>query len=130
MAAACRVGICDDVDAYRQVLGIVLGVEPGLELVGEASNGQEAIDLVDREDVDVLLLDISMPEMDGLEALPLVRAASPRTKVVMLTGYGSEVTRRRAMELGASLYLEKGASPSGILDAIRKVHDAPHDAQR
>ncbi|MCW2962392.1 MAG: LuxR family transcription regulator [Thermoleophilia bacterium] len=117
-----RLGICDDVPAFRRLLSLVFQMENDIEVVGEAGNGLEAIDLVSSRVVDVLLIDMSMPIMDGLEALPKILDASPSTKVVMLTGFGTDAIRRRAMDAGAARYLEKGLLPDEILRAIREVH--------
>lgn len=97
-------------------------LEPDIEVVGQAGDGQEAIDLVASTPVDVLLLDLAMPTMDGLEALPKLRAASPDTRVIMLTGFGTREIRERALAAGADRYLEKGIMPDEILAAIRDVH--------
>ncbi len=114
----CRVGICDDVADFRRVIGIMLRAEQGVEVVGEAGNGQEAIDLVTSTAIDVLVLDVAMPVMDGLEALPSIRKASPSTRVVMFTGFGSPAVRRQAEELGAYAYIDKGTGPAELIAAI------------
>ncbi len=114
----CRVAICDDVADFRRVLELLLETEPNMEVVGQASNGREAIELVTTTEVDVLLLDVAMPIMDGLEALPHVVAASPATAVVMLSGFGS-AAQRQAEEMGAASYIEKGTPPNAMVDAIR-----------
>ena len=119
---ACRLAICDDVEAFRRLLSIVFELESDIEVVGQAGDGQEAIDLVASTPVDVLLLDLAMPTMDGLEALPKLRAASPDTRVIMLTGFGTREIRERALAAGADRYLEKGIMPDEILAAIRDVH--------
>lgn len=117
-STSCRVAICDDVPDFRRVLSLLLGSEPGIELVGEAGNGREAIELVETTEVDVLLLDLAMPIMDGMVALPRIVEASPTTRVVMLTGFGSDAIRRQAFELGASSFVEKGSTPSEIIAAV------------
>ena len=68
-----RVGVCDDVADVRFMVRVAIGREPDMDLVGEAVNGQEAIDLVRGQEIDVLILDLYMPEMDGLEALPSIK---------------------------------------------------------
>ena len=119
--STCRVAICDDQSAFRQLLSILLGAEAGLELVGEASNGEQAVELAAREQPDVLLLDIAMPVLDGLEALPRIREVSPKTRVVMLTGLASKEVRRRALEAGAAAYVEKGIDVTDLAGRITEL---------
>jgi len=101
------------------MLSVVFELEPDIEMVGEASNGLEAIELVRGGGVDVLLLDVAMPVMDGLEALPQIRRAAPLTKIIMLTGFGTASVRAEALAGGACHYLEKGLTPRELLDAVR-----------
>jgi DNA-binding NarL/FixJ family response regulator len=115
---ACRIVICDDQPAYRTIVAMVLGLESDLEVVGEAANGRQAVELAEQLKPEVLVLDIAMPVLDGLEALPLIRTASPETKVVMLTGVVGDGIRERALGGGASLFLEKGTD---IQDVVRAV---------
>ncbi len=117
----CRVGICDDVASFRSVLALMFQVEPGIEVVGQAENGAEALELVRSTPVDVLLLDVAMPVMDGLEALPQIRDAAPDTKVVMLTGFGTAAIHERALSEGASRFIEKGISPVDLVKAVRET---------
>jgi DNA-binding NarL/FixJ family response regulator len=117
----CRIVICDDQPAFRQLLTLVLGLETGLEVVGEAENGHAVVALVGELQPDVLLLDIAMPERDGIDALPEVKRASPRTSVVMLTAFGSETMRRRAIDAGADAFLEKGIDVDDLVARIREV---------
>ena len=104
---SCRIVICDDQAPFREVLGLMLGVEDDFAVVGEGENGRDAIELVRELQPDVLLLDIAMPVMDGLEALPYVRAAAPGTAVIVLTGLTSADVRQRALDAGARLVVEK-----------------------
>jgi len=113
--------VCDDQPGYRKIVRAVLDLEPGLVVVGEAANGQEAVDLVEELRPDVLVLDIAMPVLDGLEALPLIHAASPETKVVMLTGFASDTFRNRAREGGAALFVEKGTNIQDVVEAVAGV---------
>jgi DNA-binding NarL/FixJ family response regulator len=121
----CRVVVCDDQPSYRKIVSAVLGLEPGLVVVGEAANGQEAVNLVKELRPDVLVLDIAMPVLDGLEALPLIHAASPETKVVMLTGVASDTFRSRAREGGAALFIEKGTNIQDVVEAVAGVCGGP-----
>ncbi|MDX6480413.1 MAG: hypothetical protein QOG85_923 [Gaiellaceae bacterium] len=117
--------ICDDQTAFRQLVAIVLGLESGIEVVGEAGNGREAIALATRLQPNVLLLDVAMPEMDGLEALPLLREASPETRIVMLTGVTATSVRERAAAAGASAFIEKGIDITDLGDRIVEICRGP-----
>jgi CheY-like chemotaxis protein len=116
-----RIGICDDVPAYRRLLSIALGIEPDLEVVGEAATGEEAVELVRATRPDVLLLDVAMPDVDGLEALPRVRAASPGTAVIFVSGFTNDDLRMRALSGGAFRYLVKGVTPQEIAQSVREA---------
>jgi DNA-binding NarL/FixJ family response regulator len=120
-ARACRVVICDDQVGFRQVVSVVLDLDPELEIVGEAADGREAIRIVGELRPDVLLLDIAMPVLDGLEALPEIRESSPETQVVMLSGVVSESVRRQAFERGACLFIEKGTDVDALVDHIKGI---------
>lgn len=117
----CRVGVCDDQEGFRRLVAIVLGLASGIEVVGEASDGRQAIALAERHQPDVLLLDIAMPEMDGLEALPRVRDVSPATRVVMLTGVTAASVRERALAAGASAFIEKGIDIEELAERIVEI---------
>jgi len=116
-----RIGICDDVPAYRRLLSIALGIEPDLEVVGEAATGEEAVELVRATRPDVLLLDVAMPDVDGLEALPRIRAASPETAVIFVSGFTNDDLRMRALAGGAFRYLVKGVTPQEIAQSVREA---------
>jgi DNA-binding NarL/FixJ family response regulator len=119
----CRLAICDDVPTFRQLVSAVFRWETGFELVGEASNGLEAVELARRVQPDVMLLDIAMPIMDGIEALPKIREASPSTRIIVLTAFGSASIRSRAFADGAVEYLEKGVTPAVMIEAVRRAFD-------
>ncbi|MCW2973115.1 MAG: two-component response regulator [Thermoleophilia bacterium] len=114
-----RIVLCDDQPDFVRLLQLLLAIEGDLEVVGTAANGEEAIEVCGQLRPDLLVLDISMPVMDGLTALPLVRAASPDTNVVMLTGLGSSEVRERALAAGATGFIEKGASATELPELIR-----------
>jgi len=122
---ACRVAICDDQSGFRQMVTLVLNLDPDLQVIGEAADGLEAIGVVRELQPDILLLDIAMPVMDGLEALPQIRQAAPDTQVVMLTGVVSESVRQRALDAGASLFLEKGIGVNALAAEIKALCREP-----
>lgn len=99
----------------------MLGLEQDLAVVGEAANGRDVIEVVRELQPDVLLLDIAMPVMDGLEALPHVRSAAPGTAVVVLTGLTSEGVRQRALDAGARLVIEKGTDADELASHVREA---------
>jgi DNA-binding NarL/FixJ family response regulator len=117
----CRVAVCDDVKDFRDLIVTYIERTDGLHVVGEAANGAEAIQLARAERPDVMLLDLAMPVMDGLEALPAILEACPGLGVVVLTGFASSDIRRKALAAGATGFLEKGERPSVIVSTVQKV---------
>ncbi|MCP4415036.1 MAG: response regulator transcription factor [Chloroflexi bacterium] len=113
-----RVLIADDHGVVRAGLRGLLE-DSGLNVVGEACNGRQAVELVKKEQPDVLLLDIRMPDMDGLQALSAIKAAHPQTSVIMLTTYANPEYLARAVSLGAAGYLRKEVDPHCIPKAVR-----------
>ena len=111
--AALRILIADDAPDIRLLLKMYL-TDTRLEVVGEATNGQEAVDLAGSEKPDAVILDLAMPVMDGLEAIPLIKKASPGTKIVVLSGFDADKMAERAMGLGAETYLQKGVALGDI----------------
>lgn len=91
------------------------------EIVGEAENGDEAVAMAKQHQPDLVLLDVSMPVKDGLEALPVIRNVSPNAKVVMLSGFEASRLASTALESGASAYLEKGIPPGELVTELLKV---------
>lgn len=117
--ARIRVGMADDEPLLRAGLRRLLSLEPDLEWAGEAEDGLAAVDLVTSTRVDVLLLDVNMPRMGGLEALKLLTVLSPRTRVVMFTSGTEEGLRVHALREGAAGFLSKYDSPDSIARAVR-----------
>jgi DNA-binding NarL/FixJ family response regulator len=109
----------DDHHVVRQGLVRLLRDVAGLEVAGEAAGGEAACERVLTLDPDVALLDIVMPEVDGIEATRRIRASHPRTEVVILTGHASLEMRRRAFEAGARGYLLKDCDLEQLVDCIR-----------
>ncbi len=117
-----RVVIIDDTADLRELLHIAL-LRAGMTVVGEAGDGRAGIEIVTECLPDVILLDLSMPVMDGLEALPHLRALAPHARIIVLSGFGASQMAERAMKIGADGYLQKGASLGRILDQIRDIVD-------
>ncbi|MVZ99286.1 response regulator [Actinomadura sp. LD22] len=113
--------LAEDQRMVRGALAALLGLEADLEVVGEASGGDEAVALAARTRPDVVLLDIEMPGRDGLAAAPRIRAAAPDCKVMILTTFGRPGYLRRAMEAGASAFLVKDGPAQELAAAIRRV---------
>lgn len=117
-----RVLIAEDQAMMAGALAALLDIESDIEVVGTARNGREALDAVRRIKPDVLLTDIEMPEMTGLELAAAVRAEGSLPRVVILTTFARPGYLRRALETGASGYVLKDAPSSRLADAIRRVH--------
>ena len=109
--------LADDVEDVRYLFRVVIEADGRFEVVGEATTGREAVDLAASLRPDVVVLDLAMPEMGGLEALPLIKAASPATKVVIVTAFG-ELSEQAAYERGAVAFLTKGAKPGELVEVM------------
>ncbi len=118
-----RVVIADDHRIVREGIMWMLSDETDIELVGEAEDGQELLELLDRSPVDIVVLDVRMPGMGGLEALEAMRARHPDVRVIMLSMHDEPTYVRRAVELGASGYLLKRSGRDEVMRALRSVHD-------
>ena len=126
-ARAVRVLIVDDHAVVRQGLRTFLELQsdpPALpiKVVGEATNGVEAVDLACRLQPDVVLLDLVMPGMDGIEATPRIVEGSPHSRVIILTSFGEEDRVVPAIRAGAQGYLLKDIAPAELVQAVRAVH--------
>jgi DNA-binding NarL/FixJ family response regulator len=111
-----KVLIADDMRPTRQGLHALLAVMPDVECVGEAVNGQEAVDLVTERRPDVVLMDVHMPVMDGLEATRLIKSQRPEVRVIMLTMYAEY--QIEALAAGADIFLDKGGPSEALHSAI------------
>jgi DNA-binding NarL/FixJ family response regulator len=116
--------ICDDSDALRLLLRVVVGLDPDLGVAGEARNGREAIAEAARLQPDVILLDLSMPVLTGLDALPAIKAAAPSAHIIAFTGLSASVVEEAVLRAGADSLLEKGALPDEIAEAIKHAYAA------
>jgi len=117
--------ICDDNDAIRRLLTTIVAGDPGLRVVGEAADGNEAIIEALALHPDVILLDLAMPRRSGLEALPELRRVAPEARIVVLSGFTSANVAEEVVALGAASYVEKGADPAAIVAAITQALAPP-----
>ncbi len=117
-----RVVIVDDHDMVRRGLAAFLKAKSGLELVGEASNGKEAVRVCERVQPDVVLMDLVMPEMTGAAATELIREQCPQVQVIALTSFGEKELVEEALQAGAIGYLLKNVSANELAEAIRAAH--------
>jgi DNA-binding NarL/FixJ family response regulator len=116
-----RVLVADDQRVVRQGLTMLLELIDGVDVVGAAADGAEAVDLTDRARPDVVLMDLRMPQMDGAEATRQIRSRWPDTQVLVLTTYADDESLFPALQAGARGYLTKDASAEEIEEAIRAV---------
>jgi DNA-binding NarL/FixJ family response regulator len=114
-----RVVLVDDEELVRAGLGLILSTEPDIDVVGQARNGREALDIVAEQLPDVVLMDVRMPVMDGLEATRQLLSNGGTTKVVVLTTFDSDRNVQEALGLGASGFLLKDAPADQLTAALR-----------
>jgi DNA-binding NarL/FixJ family response regulator len=116
-----RVVLADDQELVREGLRMMLDADPGIEVVAEAGNGNEALRLVRELDPDVLVIDIRMPELDGLEATARVAATGSRARVLVVTTFDLDEYVYRALKAGASGFLLKDATREQLVHAVRTI---------
>ena len=106
----------------REGIAALVASQPDMELVGEASNGREAIEQFRTHHPDITLMDLQMPEMSGIDAIGAIRAEFPEARIIVLTTYAGDVQAVRALKAGARAYLLKGLLRKDLLETIRAVH--------
>ena len=121
VVAAHRVVVVDDADDLRMIFQLTLDATDDFRVVGVAADGREALEVCQRERPDLVLLDLSMPVMDGLEALPLLRERLPDAAVVVLSGFDAGHVEQQVLDLGAVAYIEKGTPQRALVDRLRGV---------
>jgi NarL family two-component system response regulator LiaR len=114
-----KIIICDDQDIVRDGLELLLKLESDIEIVGIAADGAEAVEMVEQKKPDLVLMDLKMPVMNGVDATREIKARFPEVKVLVLTTYGTDDWVFDAIRAGASGYLLKDAPREGVLSAIR-----------
>ena len=110
MAEKCTVVLADDTPEIRTLLRLTLEDHGNIEVVGEAGDGREAVEIVTELQPNALVLDLAMPVMDGFQAIPEVRRNAPGTKIIVLSAFEKSLMSERALSLGADMYFEKGIS--------------------
>jgi DNA-binding NarL/FixJ family response regulator len=123
MSTMLRVAIAED---QRLVVGMLkefVERQPDMEVVGEARDGQEAVRVCQEDEPNVILMDIAMPQMDGISATRKIRKLCPKVSVLILSAYGSDENVFRGIKAGARGYLHKNCSPRELAEAIRTVHE-------
>ena len=116
-----RVLLVEDHNVVREGLRLLLNAQSDIRVIGEATNGRQAITMARESCPDVAVLDISMPDLDGLQATSLIRAECPQTQVLILTMHENDAYFFRAVEVGAAGYLLKKAASEDLLNAVRAV---------
>ena len=122
MSERIRVALVDDQELVRAGFRMVLDAQPDMTVTGEAADGQAAVELAARGESDVMVMDVRMPRMDGVEAARRICAAAGRPRVLMLTTFDLDEYAFAALKAGASGFLLKDVPPQELLFAIRSVH--------
>ncbi len=122
MTAPIRVLIADDHAIVRKGIRALLATEPDIEVVGEAGDGAEALGLVQALGPDVVLMDLVMPKLDGIEATRQIAAKQPGSRILVLTSFAADDKVFPAIKAGALGYLLKDSEPEVLVDAIHQVH--------
>lgn len=117
-----RVLVVDDHPLLRSGVAALIASQADMEVIGEAVSGRSAVEMARGLEPEIVLMDLRMPDMDGVEATAAIRAILPGTRVMVFTTYSGDVLATRALAAGASAYLLKTTPPETLLDTIRKVH--------
>ena len=117
-----RVLAVDDHPLLRDGIAALLGSEEDMELIGEASNGREALELFRKYQPNITLMDLQMPDMNGIDAIGAIRGEFPEARIIVLTTHPGDVQVSRALKAGARAYLMKGELRKELLETIRAVH--------
>jgi DNA-binding NarL/FixJ family response regulator len=118
-----RVLLCDDAEGFRALMRSSLADDPTIEVVGEAADGEAGVEATAKLQPDVVLLDMSMPRMGGLQAIPKMRRRAPGTSIIGLSSLSAARMAAHSIEIGAHTYLEKGTGLDDIRAAIHEAAD-------
>ena len=117
----CRVLLADDTPEIRMLVRMALELAGGFEVIGEAKDGAEALHMADDQRPDAIVIDLAMPIMDGLEAIPQIKQRTPGSKILVLSGFDAAQMKKEAMAAGADAYLEKGESAQRIVALLQEL---------
>jgi DNA-binding NarL/FixJ family response regulator len=123
-----RLLLVDDQSIVRQGLRMRLLMEPDIMVIGEASNGEQALELVQLLSPDIVLMDVEMPGMDGISTTAALRASTPQSAVVMMSIHDDTNTRARAQAAGAAAFVEKSGTLEVLLATIRQIVECTDSA--
>ena len=122
MADAITILVVDDHAVVREGLRTFLGLQDGFEIVGEAADGEEAVEQAEQLDPDVILMDLVMPNRDGVSAMQVLKERASRSRVIVLTSFLEDDRLLPALEAGAAGYLLKNSQPAELARAVRAAH--------
>ncbi|MDX6607130.1 MAG: two-component system, OmpR family, phosphate regulon sensor histidine kinase PhoR [Solirubrobacterales bacterium] len=117
--APISVYLVDDVPELRELIRLGLEEDPGFEIVGEAGDGMTALEGIAKTHPEAVLLDLSMPDMDGFQVIPQIREGDPEVAIIVLSGFSADRMGGKVLERGADAYVEKGTPIQELRDATR-----------
>lgn len=116
-----RVVLADDAPDVRRLMRLRLSMSGEFEIVAEASNGLEAVSRAEEQHPDLVVLDVTMPVLSGIDAIPLIRACSPATRIVVFSAEDSELSSSDALSKGADAFMSKTTPVRAVLDGLRQL---------
>lgn len=124
--ANIQIAIVDDHDIVRDGIKVLLEDEPGMVIISEAQNGKEAVELCKANDADLIIMDITMPKMDGIQATSIIKEKYPDVKILALTMLSEDQHIRKMIKAGASGYILKSSGKQELIKAIKTIMDGQH----